>query len=130
MFGNLVERRRELAILRVIGWKQQQVRHEIAVEMALQGLLGGLLAIGLVAIGSEFFAQIHIALPANLPGENPATFTDGGFQAGASSIALPVSLTIWDWLPGPLLAALALGVCGWWMAADRKRTLWSAIKAV
>jgi len=130
VFGNLVERRRELAILRVIGWKQQQVRREIAVEMALQGLLGGLLAIGLVAIGCEFFAQIHIALPANLPGENPATFANGGFQAGASSIALPVTLTIWDWLPGPLLAALALGVCGWWMAADRKRTLWSAIKAV
>ncbi|MGB0084900.1 MAG: ABC transporter permease [Rhodomicrobiaceae bacterium] len=131
VFGNLVERRRELAILRVVGWKQRQVRREIAVEMALQGLFGGILALALVAVGSDLFSQITIALPANLPGENPATFAAGGFQAGASSIALPVSLTVWDWLPGPFLAAFALGVCGWWMAADRKaQSLWSAIKAV
>ena len=42
VFGNLVERSRELAILRVIGWEQKQVRREIAVEMALQGLIAGL----------------------------------------------------------------------------------------
>jgi len=131
VFGNLVERRRELAILRVIGWEQQQVRREIAAEMALQGFVGGVLALGLVALGSELFAHITIALPASLPGENPAAFAAGGFQAGASAIALPVSLTLWDWLPGPFLAALALAICGWWMSADRKaRTLWSAIKAV
>ncbi len=71
VFGNLVERRRELAILHVVGWKQRQVRREIAVEMALQGLFGGILALALVAVGSDLFSQITIALPANLPGENP-----------------------------------------------------------
>ncbi|MGA2568636.1 MAG: ABC transporter permease [Pseudolabrys sp.] len=34
VFGNLVERSRELAILRVLGWEQKQVRREIATEMA------------------------------------------------------------------------------------------------
>ena len=42
VFGNLVERSRELAILRVIGWEQKQVRREVAAEMALQGLFAGL----------------------------------------------------------------------------------------
>jgi ABC-type antimicrobial peptide transport system permease subunit len=130
VFGNLVERRRELAILRVVGWKQQQVRREIAVEMALQGLFGGILALGLVAVSSRVLAGITVLLPANLPGEDPATFAAGGFQVGASAIALPVSLTIWDWLPGPFMIALALGIFGWWMSADRKaRSLWSATKA-
>ena len=129
VFGNLVERSRELAILRVIGWEQKQVRREVAAEMALQGLIAGLVALGLLAIGSDVLAHISIALPANLPGENPATFAPGGFQAGMSKIALPVSLTIWDWVSGPIVAILALSICGWWMSADRKtQTLWSTIR--
>lgn len=129
VFGNLVERSRELAILRVIGWDQKYVRREIAAEMALQGLMAGIVALGLLAIGSNFLAHISITLPMNLPGENPATFAPGGFQAVASKIALPVSLSIWDWLCGPIVAILALGMCGWWMAADRKATsLWAAMR--
>ncbi len=129
IFGNLVERRRELAILRVIGWEDRQVRREIAAEMALQGLLGAVLALGLVAICSHLFAHISIMLPANLPGENPATFAPGGFQAATSAIKLPVSLTLWDWLPGPFLAPLASGIWGWLMSSNLKtQTLWSAMK--
>ncbi len=130
VFGNLVERSRELAILRVIGWEQKQVRREVAVEMALQGLLAGTLALVLLVIGSEVLAHMNVILPTNLPGENPATFAPGGFQAGASKIALPVSLSIWDWLTGPIVATVALGICGWWMAADRQaKNLWAAIRA-
>lgn len=129
VFGNLVERSRELAILRVIGWKQQQVRREIAVEMALQGLIAGILALVLLAAGSEFLGHIAVSLPTNLPGENPATFAPGGFAAGASKIALPVTLSLWDWLTGPVAAIVTLAGCGWWMAADRKATsLWAAIR--
>ncbi len=129
VFGNLVERSRELAILRVIGWEQSQVRREIAAEMALQGLIAGLLALGLLVAGSVLLAHISINLPASLPGENPASFAAGDFHLGASMITLPVTLTAWDWLSGPLMATLALGICGWWMAADRRsKSLWAAIR--
>ena len=69
VFGNLVERSRELAILRVIGWEQNQVRREIAAEMALQGLIAGLLALGLLVAASVLLAHISLKLPASLPGE-------------------------------------------------------------
>jgi MacB-like periplasmic core domain/FtsX-like permease family len=129
VFGNLVERSRELAILRVIGWEQKQVRREIAAEMALQGLIGGLLAVGLLAAGSVLLAHISISLPASLPGENPASFAAGDFHLGSSTVLLPATLTAWDWLSGPLLSTLALGICGWWMAADRRsKSLWAAIR--
>ena len=129
VLGNLVERSRELAILRVLGWEQGQVRREIAAEMALQGLAAGVIAIGLLVAGGGLLAHISVDLPASLPGENPASFADGGFQIGASKIALPVTLTAWDWLSGPLVATFALGFCGWWMAADRKaKSLWAAIR--
>ena len=130
VFGNLVERSRELAILRVIGWEQSQVRREIAAEMVLQGLTAGLLALGLLAAGSVLLAHISINMPASLPGENPASFAAGDFHLGASTITLPVTLTVWDWLCGPLAATVALGICGWWMATDRKsKSLWAAIRA-
>ncbi|HTT48328.1 MAG TPA: ABC transporter permease [Pseudolabrys sp.] len=130
VFGNLVERSRELAILRVIGWEQSQVRREIAAEMVLQGLIAGLLALGLLAAGSVLLAHISINMPASLPGENPASFAAGDFHLGASTITLPVTLTVWDWLCGPLAATVALGICGWWMATDRKsKSLWAAIRA-
>ena len=106
------------------------MRREITAEMALQGLIAGIIAVGLLSIGSGVLAHISISLPTNLPGENPATFAPGGFQAVASKIALPVSLTIWDWLSGPIIAIVALGICGWWMSGDAKtQTLWSAIRA-
>ena len=130
VFGNLVERSRELAILRVIGWEQKQVRREIAAEMALQGLIAGVIALGLLALGGNLLAHININLPASLPGENPASFAGGDFHLSASTVALPVTLTMWDWLSGPVLATLVLAVCGWWMAADRKsKSLWAAIRA-
>ena len=130
VFGNLVERSRELAILRVLGWEPKYVRREIAAEMALQGLIAGIVALGLLAIGSDVLAHINITLPVNLPGENPAAFAPGGFQSSASKIALPISLTGWDWLCGPIVSILALGTCGWWMAVDRRaRSLWAAIRA-
>jgi ABC-type antimicrobial peptide transport system permease subunit len=130
VFGNLVERSRELAILRVIGWEQGQVRREIAAEMALQGLIAGLLAVALLALGSILLAHISVALPASLSAENPANYAAGDFHLGASRIALPVTLTVWDWLAGPIVATVALGLCGWWMAADRKaKSLWTAIRA-
>jgi MacB-like periplasmic core domain/FtsX-like permease family len=129
VFGNLVERSRELAILRVLGWEQGQVRREIAIEMALQGLAAGLIALGLLAVASGLLAHISINLPASLPGENPASFAAGEFKLGASTVALPVTLTAWDWLSGPIVATAALGICGWWMAADRKtKSLWAAIR--
>jgi len=130
VFGNLVERRRDLAVLRVIGWERRNVRRQIAAEIALEGLLGALLALALVAGGTVLLAHMNIVLPMNLPGENPANFAAGGFRAPASAVALPISVTMWDWLPAPFIATLASGAWGWWMSSNLKtQTLWSAMKA-
>lgn len=131
VFGNLVERHRELATLRVIGWEQRYLRREVAVEMAVQGLLAGIVALAILAIGIDILSRVTIALPVNLPGENPATFAAGGFQEAASRIALPVSATAWDWVVGPTAAVLCLALCGWWMSVVRgSQNLWSAMKGV
>jgi putative ABC transport system permease protein len=129
VFGVLAERRRELAILRVLGWQEAQVRRQLAIEMALQGLLGGLLALALIAFGAPLLGQIAISLPAVLPGENPITFASGGFQAASSAVHLPVATTLWDWVGPLVVATLAAALWGWLGSGDRRQqSLWAAIK--
>ena len=65
VLGVIAERRRELAVLRVLGWHSAQVRRQLAVEMAVQGLLGGLLALALVALGVALMSRVAISLPAS-----------------------------------------------------------------
>lgn len=129
VYGILIERRRDLAVLRVIGWTRAQVRWQIAAEMALQGLLGALIALGLASLGAALLEHVAIAMPASLPGTNPATFAAGGFQLASSSVALPISITAWDWLVPPVAAVLVTAVCGWWMSSNiQMQKLWPALK--
>ena len=130
VLGVAAERRREFALLRVLGWNGVQVRRQMAVEMIVQGLLAGLAALVLVALGLELIGKVTIALPTNLGGENPVDFAGGGFRAAASVVHLPVAATIWDWIAPPVVAAAACGVWGWlWSGEARGRSLWAAIKA-
>ncbi len=130
VLGVIAERRRELAVLRVLGWHSAQVRRQLAVEMAVQGLLGGLLALALVALGVALMSRVAISLPAVLSGENPVNFAHGGFKAASSAINLPVATTLWDWLGPVTIATLAAGLWGWlWSAESGQQSLWAAIKA-
>lgn len=130
VFGNLIERRRDLAVLRVIGWTRGQVRRQIAAEIGMQGLLGSILALGLVAAGSGLLANVAMTMPSSLAGENPATFAAGGFHMASTAMALPITTTLWDWLLPPFVTAFGTGIWGWWMSSNLKtQALWSAMKA-
>ena len=130
VLGVAAERRREFALLRVLGWNGAQVRRQMAVEMIVQGLLAGLAALALVALGLQLIGQITVSLPANLGGENPVDFASGGFRAAASVVHLPVAATVWDWIAPPVVAAVACGAWGWlWSGEARDTSLWAAIKA-
>lgn len=130
VLGVTSERRRELALLRVLGWDEAQVRRQVAVEMIVQGLLAGIVALVCVGIGLELIRQLTISLPASLGGENPADFASGGFHAAATVVHLPVAATLWDWTAPPVLSALACGIWGWlWSGEAKGMSLWAAIKA-
>ena len=129
VLGVASERRRELALLRVLGWGGNQVRRQIAVEMAVQGVLAGLVTLALVAVGLELIGQLTIALPMNLGGENPADFAGGGFRAAASVVRLPVAAKWWDWLMPPVVTAATCGLWGWLSSGQATgMSLWAALK--
>ena len=130
VLGVVSERRRDLALLSVLGWSQTQVRRQITIEMIVQGFFAGLIAVALIALGLKIIGQIPITLPGSLPGENPVDFANGGFRAASSSVLLPAIGTIWDWALPPIGAALACGVLGWIASrAVAARGLWVAIKS-
>jgi putative ABC transport system permease protein len=130
VLGVISERRRELAILRVLGWDGGQVRRQIAIEMAVQGLLAGLIALVMVALVLKLATLFTISLPSNLPGENPVDFAAGGFRAASSVINLPVVARAWDWITPPVLAAIASGTWGWlWSVDSGNQSLWATIKS-
>lgn len=128
--GTMAERRREISILRTLGWTRFQVRRQLVAEMMLQGVVGGLLAVLLVAVGLGLLDNITLQLPASLPGENPADFAAGGFRAAPEKVALPISTTLWNWLAPFVVAGLFCGLAGWLLSARTTAgSLWTAIKA-
>ncbi len=130
VLGVVSERRRDLALLSVLGWERKQVRRQVTVEMIVQGFLAGLIAVALIALGLKLISQIPIALPGSLPGENPVDFANGGFRVASSSVLLPAVGTLWDWAVPPIAAAIACGAWGWiWSRAAIDRELWAAIKS-
>jgi len=130
VLGVVTERRRDLALLSVLGWRQKQVRRQITVEMIVQGFLAGFIALALIALGLKGIGQIPITLPASLPGENPVDFANSGFHAASSMVLLPAVATMWDWILPPIGAAIACGAWGWiWSRAATARGLWTAIKS-
>ena len=50
--GNVGERTREIGILKAIGWSNKNIVNQIVVESTLQGVLGGLVGIGLGTVFS------------------------------------------------------------------------------
>jgi len=130
VLGVIAERRRELAVLRVLGWHSAQVRRQLAVEMAVQGLLGGLLALALIALGVALMSRVAISLPATLSGENPVNFAHGGFKPASSAVSLPIATTLWDWIGPVAIATFGAGLWGWlWSAESGQQSLWGAIKS-
>lgn len=129
LFGALAERRKEAAVLRTLGWSRTQTRCQLIGAAALQGLIGGLLALGLLGLALVLPGQVHLQLPANLAGENPVDFATGGFQPSPESVALPVGATLWDWLIPPVATALFCALACWLVSARLTvGSLWTAVK--
>ncbi|MDA8126231.1 MAG: ABC transporter permease [Deltaproteobacteria bacterium] len=92
MLANLVERAREIGILKAVGWTGADVRKQIMGEVFLQALLGGIA--GIVAGYLISYLLGTLSIPVSTPWEvnlMPAFAKDAA--AAAQTIRLPVSLS-------------------------------------
>jgi putative ABC transport system permease protein len=111
MLANLVERAREIGILKAVGWTGADVRKQIMGEVFVQALLGGVA--GIVAGYLISYLLGYLSIPVSTPWEvnlTPAFAKDAA--AASQTIRLPVHLSA-----GLIAASLALSVAGGGLAS-------------
>jgi putative ABC transport system permease protein len=111
MLSSLVERSREIGILKAVGWTERDVQKQLMGEVFLQSLAGGVLGI----LMGYFFSYLlgFLSIPVSTPWELnllPAFAKDTA--AAAQTVRLPVSISAW--LTG---ASLALSLVAGAMAS-------------
>jgi putative ABC transport system permease protein len=92
MLSNLVERSREIGILKAVGWTERDVQKQLMGEVFIQSLLGGVFGI----LMGYFFSYLlgFLSIPVSTPWELnllPAFAKDTA--AAAQTVRLPVSIS-------------------------------------
>lgn len=92
MLSNLIERSREIGILKAVGWTEKDVQKQLMGEVFLQSLLGGIFGI----VMGYFFSYLlgFLSIPVSTPWELnllPAFAKDAA--AAAKTVRLPVSIS-------------------------------------
>jgi putative ABC transport system permease protein len=92
MLSNLVERSREIGILKAVGWTEKDVQKQLMGEVFLQSLLGGVLGIMM----GYFFSYLlgFLSIPVSTPWELnllPAFAKDA--ETVSQNVRLPVSIS-------------------------------------
>jgi putative ABC transport system permease protein len=111
MLGNLVERAREIGILKAVGWTGADVRKQLMSEVFVQALLGGIAGILVGYLISYLLG--YLSIPVSTPWEvnlMPAFAKDAA--AAAQTIRLPVHLSA-----GLIAASLALSLAAGGLAS-------------
>jgi len=65
-FGSVIERTKEIGILKAIGWANSDITSQVFVESLLQGLMGGIIGIGLGYLVTFIVPQLGVVSTQNL----------------------------------------------------------------
>jgi ABC-type antimicrobial peptide transport system permease subunit len=104
MVGNLVERSREIGILKAVGWTSGDVQKQLMGEVFLQSIMGGIAGIAAGYLISYLLG--YLSIPVSTPWELNLTPAFAKVaETSAKTIRLPVSISL-----GLTAAALALSL--------------------
>ena len=115
MLGNLLERSREIGILKAVGWTGKDVQKQLMGEVLLQSLLGGIL--GLLAGYAISYLLGFLSIPISTPWEVnlvPAFAKDT--ETAAQVVRLPVSFSVRLTASSLGLSLVAGGLASYFMA--------------
>ena len=120
MLSNLVERSREIGILKAVGWTERDVQKQLMGEVFLQSLLGGVLGI----VMGYFFSYLlgFLSIPVSTPWELnllPAFAKDTA--AAAQTVRLPVSISAGLTAVSLVLSLVAGGMASYVMGKRTSR---------
>ena len=106
--ANLAERRRDIALMRAVGWRRADIVGQLSAEALALALTGGLVGLGVAAGVTLMLSRTSVTIP--VPWElspTPHFLPDGALELG---LTIPLPATI---QPVTALTALALALlCG------------------
>jgi len=116
MLANLVERAREIGILKAVGWTGADVRKQIMGEVFIQAVLGGVA--GIVAGYLISYLLGNFSIPVSTPWEVNLTpaFAKETAAAAGQTIRLPVQLSALLIAASLALSLVAGGLASFFMA--------------
>ncbi len=97
------ERRRDVAIMRAVGWRQRNVMMQLWSETLVLALVGGLVGLSFAALATWGLSHTMVTVPVPWELAPSPHFLPGGAATEAVTIALPARVT-------PALVAWALGL--------------------
>jgi ABC-type antimicrobial peptide transport system permease subunit len=120
MLSNLVERSREIGILKAVGWTEKEVQKQLAGEVLAQTLLGGVL--GIVMGYAISYLLGFLSIPVSTPWElNLLPAFAKTTEAAARSVRLPVSISLSLITSAMALSIGAGGLAGYLMGRRTAR---------
>ncbi|KKK79769.1 hypothetical protein LCGC14_2830190, partial [marine sediment metagenome] len=103
--ANLWERRRDIALMRAVGWRRANIVRQLTAEAVVLSFVGGVVGMGLAKIITLILSQTTVTIP--IPWELSPTphFLPGGALEMGLTIPLPAQM---EW--SSVLFALALAL--------------------
>ncbi len=129
VYGTWIERRRDGAVLAALGWSRRTIHGHLAAEVAVQGLLGGLLALAFAGVGMAVLSSFDFTLPKYVGTELPVS---SATDTVLPPLRLGLTLTVpaWSMAFSPLLGATLAGLLCWMFSKRNKReSPWRRLKA-
>ena len=120
MLSNLVERSREIGILKAVGWTEKDVQKQLMGEVLVQSLLGGV--VGIVAGYVISYLLGFLSIPISTPWEMnlmPAFAKDT--EAASQVVRLPVSVSAGLTAISLALSIMAGGLASYFMGRRTAR---------
>jgi ABC-type antimicrobial peptide transport system permease subunit len=113
--GGVWERRREIGLMRAVGWRRRDVTFQFLTETTLLALIGGIIGLGLSGLMVWLMGQTRVVVP--VPWElNPSPhFLPGGAKMYSVLVAFPARLTpeLVVWVLGLVVVSVTLS--GVWL---------------
>ena len=120
MVSNLIERSREIGILKAVGWTEKDVQKQLMGEVFLQSLLGGVFGI----LMGYFFSYLlgFLSIPVSTPWElNLLPAFAKNVEAAPQAVRLPVSVSAGLMMISLVLSLAAGGLASYVMGRRTAR---------
>jgi len=110
--SSVSRRVREFGTLKALGWRSRRIVAQVLGESVVQGIIGGILGVGLGIVGAQLIVRFSPALEATVGATGLGPAPSGGGTGPGRALAEAASNTVSIAMTAPVSAQLALLAVG------------------